>query len=75
MSKKADYHSYIVNGLDETNTMEKLTISAIAGKVEIEEVEVQVDSCRYNPSAETYYCYTDCEPIDGRPSPFGLTAY
>ena len=54
---------------------EKLTISAIADKLEIQEVEVQSDPCRYDPNAGVYNCYTDCAPIDGRPSPRGTKAY
>lgn len=54
---------------------EKLTISAIADKLEIQEVEVQADPCKNNVWAGVYDCYIDCAPINGRPTPKGSPAY
>ncbi|WP_201739509.1 hypothetical protein [Paraclostridium sordellii] len=53
---------------------EKLTISAIADKLEIEEVEVQADPCK-RPYAGVYDCYEDCKGPDGKPSPHASKAY
>ena len=55
--------------------MEKLTINAIADKVEIEEVEVQADPCKNNEWAGVYDCYIDGAPVGGRTSPKASTAY
>lgn len=56
---------------------EKLTISAIADKLEIQEVEVQADPCKNNTWAGVYDCYIDCAPLrpGGPGTPKGSSAY
>ncbi|MDK2587394.1 hypothetical protein QOZ83_16235 [Romboutsia sedimentorum] len=56
---------------------EKLTISAIADKLEIQEVEVQADPCKDHTWAGVYDCYIDCDPIvkGGPRTPKGSPAY
>lgn len=56
---------------------EKLTISAIADKVEIQEVEVQDDNpCKIKTQYNQIYdCLVDCRESNGSRSPFGGRSY
>ncbi|MEG2788776.1 MAG: hypothetical protein RR942_13255 [Romboutsia sp.] len=56
---------------------EKLTINAIADKVEIEEVEVQDSNpCRVkNDYVDVYDCLVDCSAPNNKRSPYGSRAY
>ncbi|CEP41209.1 hypothetical protein QJR30_18140 (plasmid) [Paraclostridium sordellii] len=55
---------------------EKLTINAIADKIEIEEVEVQSDPCKIkNDYSDQYDCLVDCAGPNGGRSPYMSKQY